>query len=621
MSSILLLQEGLPKARFSLYEITAIGRSSECEIQILNPGLSRRHAVISKREETYWIEDLESHNGTYVNGARVGAPTLLTDGDAVALGTVSFVFNPPVEVLCDPDGDKTVCILKGAEGAVSEAVSLDPNGESLKPTDMTAVLRIACDLASELDIDKLFPMMLNRLMSHFSADRGCILTVERAGALKPRATVSDQPFAALSRTLIDRAFETRAPLLFHHAIENVSFVGPRSVIEHRLSSVMLVPLFSKSGPIGIIQLDSKARGAFTRASLAELAEAAAPAAAAIENALRFEIEVRKNKIETTSNRASFGILTRDPAMEGLLKVASRAAESSARVLVGGESGTGKELIARMIHMLSPRANMPFVAVNCGAILETVLESELFGHEKGAFTGAVRKRRGCFETADGGTLFLDEVAELSPSTQVKLLRVLQEGVFFPVGAERPMRVDVRVISATHRDLKELVGEGRFREDLYFRLKVIELKVPPLRERKCDIEILTASFIDRFAKAMSKNAPALSPKALKALIDYSWPGNVRELQNTAERMTVLSTGSEIDLSDLPWEIACGNTSADRESESGNLKRILEETERRAIVQTLKETGGKKAEASRRLGISRPTLDKKIEEYHIHMTTSLS
>jgi transcriptional regulator with GAF, ATPase, and Fis domain len=619
MSTILLLQDGEPKARFSLYQKTAIGRSSGCELQILNPGLSRTHAVIKKNEEGWQIEDSGSHNGTFVNGVRIAEPLLLNDGDAVQLGTVSFVFNPPLEVLHDPTGDKTVCIVGGADGQGAEAVSQSEDCPPPEPAATAAILRIACDLAAELDIDRLLPMMLKRFMAHFSADRGYILTRDKSGALTPRAVVSDKTTAALSRTLIDRTFSTKKPLLFHNAIDNVSFVGARSIMELRLCSVMTVPLFSNTGPIGIIQLDSRKPGAFTQSSLAEFALAAEPAARAVENALRFEIEVRKNHIGPSATGVAAGILTKDPAMMNLLEVATRAAESSARVLIEGESGTGKELIARMIHQQGPRSSMPFVAVNCGAMMETVLESELFGHEKGAFTGAIKKRRGCFESADGGTLFLDEVAELSPSTQVKLLRVLQEGVFFPVGSERPMRVDVRVISATNRDLKKMVEEGRFREDLYFRLKVLELLIPPLRQRKCDLEMLVTSFIERFTKAMSKPAPKLSSQALKALLDYSWPGNVRELQNNAERLAVLVTGPKIELTDLPFEIACGAASYNLSPE-GNLKTIIDETERRVIVQTLKETHGKKAEACRRLGISRPTLDKKIEDHRIVITTSL-
>lgn len=613
MSSILLLQDGAPKARFALFERTSVGRSSSCEIQILNPGLSRIHAVILKREDGYWIEDAGSHNGTFVGGVRIGRSTRLSDGVDVQLGTVSFIFNAPVDILHERGGDKTVCVLD-AQTAGEVAVEELAGGLPLPSAqELSRIYSITCDIASELSLEKLLPRLLEKLMTYFGADRGVILTREASGMLIPRAVVSDKPSIAVSRTLIERAFSAKGPLLFSDAVDNLSFEGAKSILAHRLCAVMLVPLFSKAGrPMGIIQLDSRAAGAFTQETLGRLALLSKPAALSMENALLFEREVQKNSV-ALQRGAEAGILTNDPAMAALLETATRAAESSARVLISGESGTGKELIARLIHQAGPRSDKPFVAVNCGAILETVLESELFGHEKGAFTGAVKKRRGCFELADSGTLFLDEVGELSPATQVKLLRVLQEGVFYPVGSERPLRVDVRVLAATNRDLKKMVEDGGFREDLYFRIKVIQLHVPPLRDRPKDVAMLAFAFLERFSRTMGKSPPALSDGALRLLTQYAWPGNVRELQNNMERLVVLTSGGEIVPADLPPEISSHPPSIDLPP-SGSLKDALAEMERRMILRALEDTHGRKAEACRRLGISRPTLDKKMDEFGI-------
>ncbi len=612
MGSLLLLQDGEPKTRFTLSGDIVIGRSSECEIQVMDPGLSRKHARIREREGAYRIEDLGSHNGTFVAGDPVRDERRLADGDDIQLGTVRFIFNPSLEVLYDRGSGRTVCLLDEPGEAAPAVERLQKGFRLPDAAALLDIFDITCDVAATLDVGRLLPALLDRLMAHFSADRGFILTREPSGALIPRAVVSDRGTAAVSRSLVERAFASRGPLLFHNALENVSFVGSRSVVEHRLRSVMLTPLFSGDRPIGVVQLDSHAPEAFTQETLARLALLAKPAALSIGNALKYENEVRKNAVGGR-RRGGPEIVTRDAAMTALLETAERAAASPARVLVTGESGTGKELVARMIHDRSPRADRPFVAINCGAILETVLESELFGHEKGAFTGAVKKHKGCFELADGGTLFLDEVAELAPSTQVKLLRALQEGTFTPVGGERPVSVDVRVIAATNQNLRQLVDEKRFREDLYFRLNVIHLEIPPLRARGEDVSSLMRFFLERFARSMSRPVPGLSPQAEKALRRYPWPGNVRELQNAAERLVVLFGGGEIQAADLPAEVAAPEPGALPASQ-GTLKDALARTELELIARALRETRGKKAAACRLLGISRPTLDKKIVEYNI-------
>jgi DNA-binding NtrC family response regulator len=301
--------------------------------------------------------------------------------------------------------------------------------------------------------------------------------------------------------------------------------------------------------------------------------------------------------------AAYGLLGESPAIIQVGNMIAKAAMTSATVLITGESGTGKELVSRAIHYTSPRASAPFVPVNCGAIPEELIESELFGHVKGAFTSATETRAGFFQTADGGTIFLDEVSEMSLATQVKLLRVLQDKEICMVGSSRPRKVDVRILASTNKDLLGLVRKGVFREDLFFRVNVITIDLPPLRERGNDIQLLISHFSKKFADEMGKKAPVFSPRALQALQDYHWPGNVRELENVIQRMIVLMDDDVVDVPDLPPLM---RFSASRE---GDLGRTLAEVEAGYIRNVLASVDGNRTRASEILGIDRKTLRKKL------------
>jgi len=292
-----------------------------------------------------------------------------------------------------------------------------------------------------------------------------------------------------------------------------------------------------------------------------------------------------------------GIITRDHQMFRIFELIRAVANSNAPVLIQGETGTGKELVARAIHQEGWRARGPFVAVNCGALPQGTLESELFGHVKGAFTGAIRDKKGRFALADGGTIFLDEVGELPPATQVKLLRVLQEGTFEPVGSEKTVRVQVRVISATNRDLREMVARGEFREDLYYRLCVVPLYLPPLRDRRNDIPLLAEHFLQRYAAEEGQAGVRLSPRALSALMDYAWPGNVRQLENAIRFALVKCTGEVIEPEHLPSEIV--------RERSAPVSRRTRGLSREKVEQALAAAGGNKVRAAKLLGIGRATL----------------
>jgi len=331
--------------------------------------------------------------------------------------------------------------------------------------------------------------------------------------------------------------------------------------------------------------------------------------ALVEETLRRALERTRLLAENRALRvaeAGDGPLAADPRMQAVLATARRAAASEATVLLLGESGTGKEVLARAIHRWSPRADGPFVAVNCAALAESLLESELFGHEKGAFTGAHERRVGCLEAAHGGTLFLDELGDTSPALQAKLLRVLEQRAFERVGGARTIEVDLRVVAATNRDLKERVAAGAFREDLYYRLNVIALTVPPLRERPADVEALARHFVSELAREVKRPGLVLADDALARLRAHAWPGNVRELRNALERAVVLAEGERIEADDLPEELG-----ASLESAAGFHGRV--EGFRRALLRdTLAESGGNQAEAARRLGLQRTYLARLVRRY---------
>ncbi len=306
------------------------------------------------------------------------------------------------------------------------------------------------------------------------------------------------------------------------------------------------------------------------------------------------------------------VIGKSQKMRDLLQIVDQVAQSSATVLIQGESGTGKELLAHAIHQKSPRKNNSFVAVHCAALTETLLTSELFGHERGAFTGASERKIGRFELADGGTLFLDEIGELPESTQVKLLRFLQSGEFERVGSSKTLKVNVRLICATNKDLQKEVRQGKFREDLYYRINVILLKAPPLRERKEDIPILIEHYLKHFCKLNGKQIDSISPQASAKLKAYDWPGNIRELRNVMERLVVLSRGHVIEAEQIPEDLQ--NTNGDFRSYENVImtKSNLVDLEKAAIEKVLRDMNGNKSVAAKKLGISRRTLYRKLEEY---------
>ena len=341
----------------------------------------------------------------------------------------------------------------------------------------------------------------------------------------------------------------------------------------------------------------------------------------VATALKMWRVIKENRFLSQELKDKFGpsdLIGNSPAIQQVRDLIQKVAVTKATVLVTGESGTGKELVARAIHAQSPRRDKPLISVNCSALAETLLESELFGHERGSFTGATSQRKGRFEIADGGTLFLDEVGEMAPSVQVTLLRVLQNREFERVGGNKTIKVDVRLIAASNRDLKEEIPRGTFREDLYYRLNVVHIEVPPLRDRRDDLPILTRYFLERFSKELNKETPTLSPEAMTVIMDYHWPGNIRELENLLERAVILASGSLIHADDLPIHPK-GQTSQDWSADQVippglKLNEVLEMVEKKMILNALAKTGHVQSHAAELLGIARNLLFYKIKKFKL-------
>ncbi len=378
-----------------------------------------------------------------------------------------------------------------------------------------------------------------------------------------------------------------------------------------LRSILCLPLVSKGKVLGVLNIINKPEGGrFTEEDL-HLAQAfAAQASIAIDNANLFDAISKENKLlRDQLDLAPKLLVSFNPKMKEVIEMARRAAESDATVLLLGESGTGKEIVARAIHTWSDRKTSPFVALNCAALPEQLLESEIFGHELGAFTGAIRRKAGKVELANGGTLFLDEIGELKLDVQTKLLRVLQEHQFERVGGTEVITADIRIIAATNKDLREEVQNGAFREDLFFRLNVISLTIPPLRDRKEDILFIANKFIERYCAEEARHAPTISASGKKALLGYDWPGNVRELENVLERAIVLGEKDVIDADNLLLDLSLFT------SKSIDLNRpyreLVKDFKRDIVKRALDECGGNQSRAAEKLGLTQPHLSRLMKD----------
>jgi len=576
-------------------EALSIGRGAGEGLQLSDSAVSRHHLSVRAEDAGLRVIELAGVNPVWTveAGQRVAlrAGQVLPIGAALTLGNTTLVVTAGTDA---PAGPETLELdaSPGVASTASRLTALAALGEKLaRCGSLAAVLRAATSWA----IDAL-PAARALLLSPDGSD---ILSAASAGPL---------PDLALSPALLARVLRERRGVLLRDVLAEPELADRRSVQQRGIVGAMAAPVerlifYVEWGP-------QEALRARHDDEALRLLICAAQLVAAIGDSAR---ERQQLGVAARLQAQGHGeLIGRAPAIQRLQVFLERVAASPSTVLLLGESGTGKELAAGLIHALSPRASRPFVAVNCAAIPESLLESELFGHEKGAFTGAVSQHDGVFVRAHTGTLFMDEIGELSPGAQARLLRVLEARTLTRVGGAREIAIDVRLVAATHRDLRQMVAEGRFREDLLYRLSVIQTQLPALRERREDIPLLVQHFLRALGERLGRRVEQASPAALEVLGRYRWPGNVRELRNVIERALVLGDSARLELDDLPPELLHAAPVAASSPGASVTVRPLVELEREAIAAALTATGGNKARAAALLGIDRTTLYRKLRDH---------
>jgi len=594
----------------------SIGRLSSNHVHVTDIAVSRRHCAIRGEDGQFKIRDLESRNGSFVNAVPV-KERLLEHGDRIEVGGSLFVFlveegEPPVPstpvFFADSEVLATPIVQLRREDALywlaDEADTHSPLQSARKARDLDLLLRISRTVNSIHKLEDLQRRLLELVFEVIPAERGAILMVSEdpntfSSVFGWDKTPGSERPVQVSRTVIRQVLQERQGMLSNDVLNNKDFGESESLVASRISSVLVVPVLLFQKLLGAIYLDTcNPKTPFDREHLQLLTGIAAIAAVALENARHMEWLASENQRLQDEIKLEHSMVGESVPMRNVSQFVAKAAPTDATVLICGESGTGKELVARALHTNSRRADKPFVAINCAAIAENLLESELFGHEKGAFTSAFAQKKGKLEVADGGTLFLDEVSELAPALQAKLLRVLQEREFERVGGTHPIKVDVRLIAATNRDLNEAIREGRFRRDLFFRLNVVSLTMPPLRERRDDISLLATHFVKKYSRKCKGHDMGVSGEARACLAQYSWPGNVRELENAIERAVVLGSGDVIRPEDLPEDIL--ETAPAEGAAFTRYHEAIKQAKKKLILQAVEQSAGNVTEAARRLGV---------------------
>lgn len=591
-----------------------IGRDPTSAIAVVDPSVSRRHCVVRREDGRFQIKDLESRNGTLVNGVAIRDHWLL-HGDEIATGDSVFLFlleederaTPASQVEFEESHPTTETKILHPK----EVVYLQPDrllrelpASSQIARNLNALLKISRIVHAIRDLEELQAQLLDLIFEVVPAGRGAILLSEGSGqefsCLYARTRNAAQPqLIRVSRTIARQVMKENVAILGVDVSGSGALRDVESLVAAEVRSLLCVPLSVFQRMIGCIYLDSNnTANRFSEDHLQFMAAVAGISAVALDNARRQQWLEQENQRLTMEVRQDQSLVGEGPKMKEIFQFLARVAPTESTVLIEGESGTGKELAAKALHRNSHRANKPFLAINCAAIPETLLESELFGHERGAFTGAAAQKKGRLEVADGGVVFLDEIGDLAPALQVKLLRVLQEREFERVGGTHPIKIDARLIAATNRDLDEAVKKGEFRQDLYYRLAVVRLTMPPLRERREDIPMLTRHFVQKHAKRCKVKAKPISREAMAALVNYEWPGNVRELENAVERALVMGSSDMVLLEDLPESLLEQNASEDMPE--GKYHASVKQLKKHLIVDAVEQTGGNYVDAAQILGV---------------------
>jgi len=616
------------KSEFRFSAPLSIGRAASNPICLEDPGVAPLHCQIAHQGDGFLLTDLDTASGTFVNGIPV-TQRLLAPGDQIAIGGSLFLFQlegspapaiSPVQLddSSSPSGQEQ-------QLRTDELLYLHPESLAALPQSarldraLSTLLKISTAIGSIRDVESLQWQLLGMIFDVIPAERGAILlSDDNAAELSSpvawdRVSGPDHP-VHVSRSLVRRVIKDGVAILDNEVCE----LDPSSD-DHapRVRALLCVPLAVAGRSCGIIYLDSaNPSAAFTKDDLQLLAAIAGVAAIAIENACQFERLGSENQRLRAEVSLQHDMVGQGPRMRQVYQFIEKVAPSESTVLIRGESGTGKELAARAIHKNSPRKDQPFVALNCAALTETLLESELFGHEKGAFTSAICQKKGLLEVAEGGSVFLDEIGELSLTLQAKLLRVLQEREFVRVGGTRAIRLNVRFLAATNKDLQKAVREGAFRADLFHRLNVISLTLPSLRDHPEDIPLLAEYFASRYAKRCNRDVKGISAEARACLAQYDWPGNIRELENAMERAVVIGSSSFILPEDLPETLletapipAAAGGPAQYHDSVRNLKKQL-------ILSAFDQAGGSITEAAKLLGLNSNYLHRLIRNLDLRL-----
>ncbi len=592
-----------------------LGRDPTNAVAMADASVSRKHCLLRREEDgRFQIRDLDSRNGTLVNGLAV-KEQWLRHGDEIATGDSVFLFLvedvdqavPASRVEFDdshPTAETKVLHPKEVLYLHPDRLLRELPATSQVARNLNALLKISRVVHAIRGLEELQAQLLDLIFEVVPAGRGAILLAEGPGlefnCLYARTRQAGQPqLVRVSRTIARQVMTEGVAILGVDVAASGALRDVESLVESDVRSLVCVPLTVFQRVIGCIYLDNtSAATRFQEEHLQLMAAIAGISAVALDNARRLQWLEQENQRLTTEVRQEQSLVGESARMKEIFQFLARVAPSESTVLIEGESGTGKELAARALHRNSHRAEKPFVAINCAAIPETLLESDLFGHERGAFTGAAVLKKGRLEVADGGVVFLDEIGELAPSLQVKLLRVLQEREFERVGGTHTIKVDVRLIAATNRDLDEAVRKGEFRQDLYYRLAVVRLMMPALREHRDDIPMLTRHFVQKYAKRSKVKPKPVSREAMAALVNYEWPGNVRELENAVERALVMGSSDSVLLEDLPESLLEQESPA--EMHEGKYHASVKELKKHLIVDAVEQTRGNYVEAAGILGV---------------------
>jgi len=598
-----------------------IGRGADCDVRLEDPLASRRHCRLERLGEEVFLVDLGSANGTWIDGLQIDRRPL-TAQDQIQIGGT------------------TICLTGGLAERLAAMESTRTQETPQEEDTLRTLLAVARTLDQEDRVERVAALLVDAAVSLCRAERGFLFLLEEGKvSLALARNFAREPVSApeskFSRTLLEVTAKAKAPVLLRDAASDGEYAGVESISDLGLRSVLAVPLRFRGQVLGLLAVDHRMTAAAFRQRDAELlgglaGMAASHLGASLESQLATRLQRRVSRLERQIGRRQEGVTPKldtptgggfhglfgsSPVMQELYAQMERILDSEVPVVIQGESGTGKELVARALHLHGRKADRPFVIENCGALPDSLLESELFGHVKGAFTGATRDRKGRFEEADGGIMFLDEVAEMSEAMQARLLRVLQEGEIRRVGSNEVRHIQVRVIAASNVPLHERVTAGKFREDLYYRLKVVSLQLPPLRERRGDVPLLCEHFLAIEAAEQGREQRSLGEDALALLDGYRWPGNVRELRNEMRRLTLLGEGS-IQPEELSAALhespASSETSAAKDNSKLPLGEQVRLLEIQSIEAALHQEPNNRSRAAKLLGITRFTLLRKIEKY---------